>query len=419
MMTHTNKRIFLSTPHMSGNEMKYIQEAFKSNFVAPLGLNVDSFEESLAKYCEVGHVAALSSGTAAIHLALIMLGVKPGDEVIAPTFTFSATINPIVYLGATPVLVDSEPGTWNMDPDLLEKAITDSWVLNVAHPEKKKTVPKAIIVVHLYGMPSNMDAIMAIADKYGIPVIEDAAEALGSRFMDKPAGSFGKMAVISFNGNKIITTSGGGALISNDKGLIEKARFLASQARDMANHYQHSEIGYNYRLSNILAGIGLGQMEVLEERIKQRRQINLWYREILQDVPGVTFQTGPSDSYFSNYWLTSITIDPKESGTDREKLQLAFEAENIESRPLFKPMHLQPVFEGSPAYINGTSETLFTNGLCLPSSSCLRLSDLDRIAEVLYKVFSSRDMFKPDYYKEKFLQRFELRTEKSLSRVGL
>ena len=420
-MTHNNKRIFLSAPHMSGNEMKYIQEAFENNYVAPLGHNVDSFEESLAKYCEVGHAAALNSGTAAIHLALIMLGVKPGDEVIAPTLTFSATINPIAYLGATPVLVDSEPGTWNMDPDLLEKAITDSWVRNVAHPEKKKTVPKAIIVVHIYGMPSNMDAIMAIADKYGIPVIEDAAEALGSRYMDNPVGSFGKMSILSFNGNKIITTSGGGALISNEKDFIEKARFLSAQARDQAPHYEHSEIGYNYRMSNISAGIGRGQMEVIGERVKQRRMINNWYRETLHDIPGITFQTGPSDNYFSNYWLTCITIDPEESGTDRENLQLALEAENIETRPLFKPMHLQPVFKGSPAYINGTSEMLFTNGLCLPSSSNITLSDLDRISEVLNKVFLSKKLLKADYQieKETFLHRFLLRTAKSVSRAGL
>ena len=406
---------------MSGNEMKYIEAAFEKNFVAPLGQNVDCFEESVANYCDVGYAAALSSGTAAIHLALIILGVKLGDEVIAPTFTFSATINPIAYLGASPILVDSEPGTWNMDPSLLEKAIIDSKARGPRLNGKSGSGPKAIIVVHLYGMPTNMEAIMLIADKYGIPVIEDAAEGLGSRFMDKPAGSFGKMAVFSFNGNKIITTSGGGALISNDKGLIEKARFLASQARDMANHYQHSEIGYNYRLSNILAGIGLGQMEIIAERVKQRRQINFWYREILQDVPGVTFQTAPSDSYFSNYWLTCITIDPKESGTDREKLQLAFEAENIETRPLFKPMHLQPVFEGSPAYINGTSETLFTNGLCLPSSSCLSLSDLDRISEVLNKQLRRKYLFKPASQpkQETSLQRFLLRTARSLSRTGL
>ena len=418
---YTKERIFLSAPHMSGNEMKYIQEAFKSNYVAPLGHNVDSFEESLANYCGVGHAAALSSGTAAIHLALIILGVKPGDQVIAPTFTFSATINPIAYLGATPVLVDSEPGTWNMDHNLLEQAIIDSRTKGARLGSINSGGPKAIIMVHLYGMPANMKAIMTIANKYGIPVIEDAAEALGSQFMDKPAGSFGKMAVLSFNGNKIITTSGGGALISNDKVLVEKARFLSTQARDPAPHYQHSEIGYNYRMSNILAGIGRGQMEVIGERVKQRRLINHWYREILKNVPGINFQTGLSDDYFSNYWLTCITIDPQKSGTDREKLQYALEAENIESRPLFKPIHLQPVFQGLPAYLNGTSEILFKNGLCLPSSSNLALSDLDRIAWALYKEFSRKKLPEIDHVRNQDapVHKFLLNTAKALDKVGL
>ena len=378
---------------MSGNEMNYVEEAYEKNWVAPVGQNLDSFEESVANYCEVGYAAALSSGTAAIHLALIILGIKPGDEVIAPTFTFSATINPITYVGATPVLIDSEPETWNMDPLLLEKAIMESRARGGPGLKYKSSYgPKAIIVVHLYGMPTNMDAIMSIANKYEIPVIEDAAEALGSRYMDQPAGSFSKMGILSFNGNKIITTSGGGALISNNSAYIEKARFLASQARDPAPHYQHSEIGYNYRMSNILAGIGRGQMEIIGERVKQRRSINQWYREIFQDVPGINFQTEPSYSYFSNYWLTSITIDPQKSGTDREKLQLALEAENIETRPLFKPMHLQPVFKNTLAYINGTSEMLFTNGLCLPSSSSLTLSDLVRISKVLNKEFHTKKL---------------------------
>ncbi len=381
------KRIYLSVPHMSGGEMKYIEEAFENNWVAPLGENVDTFEESLAGYCEARHAVALSSGTAAIHLALILLGIRPGDAVIASTFTFSATINPIAYLGATPILIDSEPGTWNMDPRLLEKAIIEQRAQGSGSAEKGVAGPKAIIVVHLYGMPANMETIMEIANKYGIPVIEDTAEALGSRYMDKPAGSFGKVSVLSFNGNKIITTSGGGALVSNDRGLIEKARFLATQARDPAPHYQHSEVGYNYRMSNILAGIGRGQMEVIGERIKQRRNINQWYRNMLKDVPGITFQTEPSDSYFSNYWLTCIMINPGKSGTNREKLRLALEVENIEARPLWKPMHLQPVFEGSPAYVNGTSEKLFNDGLCLPSSSNLSESDLERIAYVLKKEF--------------------------------
>jgi dTDP-4-amino-4,6-dideoxygalactose transaminase len=376
-----NKRIYLSSPHMSGGEMRFIKEAFDKNWIAPLGPNVDAFEESLAGYCAVKNAAALSSGTAAIHLALIILGVKPGDEVIASSFTFSATVNPIVYVGATPILVGSEPGTWNMDPDLLEKAIKDK-----RQKTKDKSI-KAIIVVHLYGMPARMEEIMAIANKYEIPVIEDAAEALGSCYQLKPTGSFGKMAVLSFNGNKIITTSGGGALISDDKGMIEKARFLATQARDPAPHYQHSEIGFNYRMSNILAGIGRGQMEVIDERVKLRRAVNRWYRDLFLDVPGIAFQSEPSDEFFSNYWLTCITIDPDKTGTDREKFRLSLEVENIESRPLWKPMHLQPVFSGAPAFVNGTSERLFSEGLCLPSASNLTDSDLSRIAKVTKKEF--------------------------------
>ena len=356
--------------------------------MAPLGQNVDCFEKSLADYCEVGSAAALISGTAAIHLSLIILGVKSVDEVIAPTFTFSATINPITYLGATPVLVDSEPETWNMNPNLLKKAIIERRTKDPGFSGKRKVGPKAIIVVHLYGMPANMETIMAIAEKYGIPVIEDAAEALGSRYNGKPVGTSGKMAILSFNGNKIITTSGGVALISNDKAVREKARFLATQARDLATHYQHSEVGYNYRMSNILAGIGHGQIEIIGERIRKRRQINIWYRDLLKDVPGIYFHTEPSDIYFSNYWLTCIIIDPEKSGTDRDKLRLALEAENIESRPLWKPMHLQPVFKETPSYINGTSDRLFNEGLCLPSSSNLTESDLKRIAVVVKKEFN-------------------------------
>lgn len=378
-MSKSRKRIYLSIPHMSGIEMKYIKKAFDQNWVAPLGPNVDAFEESLANYCGVKHAAALNSGTAAIHLALILLGVKFGDEVIASSFTFSATINPIVYLGATPVLVDSESKTWNMEPELLEMAIKDRI--------KKRKKLKAIIPVHLYGMPANMEEILKIADRYEIPVIEDAAEALGSRFKDKPLGSFGKMAVLSFNGNKIITTSGGGALISNDEKLVIKSRFLASQARDKALHYQHSQIGYNYRMSNIVAGIGRGQIEIIEKRVNQRRTINQWYRDLMKDIPGITFQTEPTIEYFSNYWLTCIVIDPEKAETDRENLRLALETTNIESRPLWKPMHLQPVFKGMPAYINGTSEELFRSGLCLPSGSNLTETELSRIMEVIKKEF--------------------------------
>jgi len=378
------KRIYLSSPHMGGTELKYVNDAFNTNWVAPLGPNVDAFEHSLADYCGIKHAAALSSGTAAIHLALIILGIKPGDEVIASSFTFSATVNPIVYTGAIPVLVDSEPHTWNMDPDLLEKAIIDRRSGNSGRKVK------AIIVVHLYGMPANIERIMEIANKYEIPVIEDAAEALGSKFRGTQVGTFGKAGILSFNGNKIITTSGGGALISNDKEIIDRARFLATQARDKAPHYQHSHIGYNYRMSNVLAGIGLGQMEVIDERVKARRKNFLFYKEHLLKYKGISFLEEPGKSYFSNYWLTTILLDPAETGVTREDLQAALENENIESRPLWKPMHLQPVFSSCPAYVNGTSEELFKNGLCLPSGSNLTDQDRSEIMDVITKTLSNK-----------------------------
>jgi dTDP-4-amino-4,6-dideoxygalactose transaminase len=375
------KRIYLCSPHMGGGEMKYILEAFDSNWIAPLGPNVDAFERELCTAVGAKHVAVLASGTSAIHLALILLGVKPGDYVIGTSFTFSATVNPVAYLGATPVLVDSEAETWNMNPELLEKAIQGE-----RQKAKGKSI-KAIIVAHLYGMPAKMNEIMVVADKYGIPVVEDAAEALGSKYMGKRVGCTGKFGILSFNGNKIITTSGGGALISDDESMIKRARFLATQARDPAPHYQHSEIGYNYRMSNVIAGVGRGQLEVLDLRIRQHREMNAWYRELLKDVPGVTFQSEPSPDFYSNFWLTCIVIDPEKTGTDREKLRLAFEAEQIEARPLWKPMHLQPVFAGCPAYVNGTSEDLFNKGLCLPSGSNIDEEGRVRIAEVLKKEF--------------------------------
>jgi len=390
------KKIYLCSPHMGGGEMKYVKEAFDSNWVAPLGPNVDAFERELCAATGAKHVAALSSGTAAIHLSLIMLGVGPGDYVIGTSFTFSATVNPIAYLGATPVLVDSEPGTWNMDPELLEEAILGlkSGVLRSGGPavlpskgNGEGKLPKAIVVAHLYGMPARMKEIMAVADKYGIPVVEDAAEALGSEYMGRRVGCNSKFGILSFNGNKIITTSGGGALISDDASLIERARFLATQARDPAPHYQHSVIGYNYRMSNVVAGVGRGQLEVLDLRVRQHREFNAWYRELLKNVPGVTFQSEPSADFYSNFWLTCIEIDPAVAGTDREKLRLAFEAANIESRPLWKPMHLQPVFAGCPAFVNGTSEKLFENGLCLPSGSNIDEEGRERIAEVLKREF--------------------------------
>ena len=372
-------RIWLSSPHMGGAELKYIADAIDSNWVAPLGPYVNEFERSLSGYCGARHTAVLSSGTAAIHLALILIGVESGDEVIASTFTFSATINPIVYLGAVPVLIDSEPGTWNLDPGILETAIKDRI--------SKGRKPKAIIAVHLYGMPADMDNIMAIAGKYDIPVIEDAAEALGSSYKGKKLGSFGKLGVLSFNGNKIITTSGGGALISDDRALISGARFLSTQARDKAPHYQHSKIGYNYRMSNILAAIGLGQMEVLNERVKQRRDNYFFYKKHLDGMEGISLPEEPDASYFANRWLTTIVIDPLRTGRTREELRTSLEKENIESRPLWKPMHNQPVFASYPAYVNGTSEKLFKNGLCLPSGSNMSDDDRDRVLTAIIRFF--------------------------------
>lgn len=381
------QKIWLSSPHMGGTEEKYVQEAFDSNWVAPLGPNVNGFEQDIADYLQDDmHVAALTSGTSALHLGLILLGVQPGDEVICQSFTFSASANPIKYLGATPVFVDSEDETWNMSPRFLEEAIMD----RVAKGKK----PKAIIPVHLYGMPAKMNEIMAIADRYDIPVLEDAAEALGSSINGKMCGTFGKIAALSFNGNKIITTSGGGALVAHDKELVNKARFLSTQARDEAPHYQHSHVGYNYRMSNICAGIGRGQMEVLDTRIAQRRRIYSWYTEEMGAIPGVSFVTEP-EGYFSNRWLTTILVDPKQSNITRETLRLAFESKNIESRPLWKPMHMQPVFEGCPFYGDGTSERLFEQGLCLPSGSNLGDTELTRIKAVIQDCTYFRDKTRP------------------------
>ncbi len=368
-------KIYLSSPHMGGNEQKFVNEAFDTNWIAPLGPNVDNFEKDLATYLKINAVAALSAGTAAIHLALILAGVEADDEVIVSSFTFSATANPVVYQHATPIFVDSEPDTWNMSPELLEEAIKDRI--------QKGKKPKAIIAVHLYGMPAKIDQIMQIAEKYDIPVIEDAAEALGSKFNGKSTGTFGKMGILSFNGNKIITTSGGGALVSDDSELIKKSRFLSTQARDNAPHYQHSQIGYNYRMSNIVAGIGRGQMEVLDLRVKQRRDNYKFYKEIFKNTKGISFLDEPDERFFSNYWLTTILIDSDKAGFSNTDLRLAFEAENIESRPLWKPMHLQPVFENYPAYLNGVSEELFSKGLCLPSGTNLSDIDKKRIIDVI------------------------------------
>lgn len=372
-------KIWLSSPHIGKQEQKFVQEAFDTNWVAPLGPNVDGFEQDLADFLKQGNVAALSSGTAALHLSLILAGVQPGDEVICQSMTFSATANPIAYQHATPIFVDSENDTWNIDPNLLETAIKD----RIAKGKK----PKAIIPVHLYGMPAKMDEIIAIAQQYDIPLLEDAAEALGSHINGKMCGTFGTMATLSFNGNKIITTSGGGALVCLNKSDTDKSRFLATQARDNAPHYQHSHIGYNYRMSNILAGIGRGQMLVLQDRIHTRRHIFTQYQELFNDIEGCTLPQEPK-GYFSNRWLTTVLIDPKQTnGITREDLRLALLAENIESRPLWKPMHLQPIFQDSPYYGNGVSEKLFENGLCLPSGSNLTTEELNRVFECIRSVF--------------------------------
>lgn len=374
----SNKKIWLSSPHMGGHELQFIHEAFDTNWVAPLGPNVDNFEHDIAGYLgENRYAAALSSGTSAIHLALILSGVERDDYVICQSLTFSATANPIVYQGAIPVFVDSETDTWNMSPELMEEAI-------VYCIEKKKK-PKAIIVVHLYGMPAKMDEILKIAGKYEIPVIEDAAEALGSSLNNRKCGTFSDFGILSFNGNKIITTSGGGALICKSEKQAAKARFLSTQARDKAPYYQHSTIGYNYRMSNILAGIGRGQMMVLNERIEKRRQNNRFYRDSFQHINGIVFQSEPDKNYYSNFWLTSILINPGEYGATCEQMRLAMEKENIESRPLWKPMHQQPIFKDAPFFGDGTSEKLFESGLCIPSGSNLNKDDLIAVANFFKK----------------------------------
>ena len=374
-------KIWLSSPHMGGQELSYINQAFESNWIAPLGPNVDGFEQDLREFLgNRVHVAALSSGTAAIHLALVILGVKHGDEVICQSMTFSASANPIVYLGAKPVFVDSEEETWNISPEYLETSIEDRL-------EKTGKLPKAIIVVHLYGMPAQMDKIMSISRKYNIPVIEDAAEALGSTFNDQPLGTFGEIGILSFNGNKIITTSGGGALVSANAEHVKKARFLATQAQDPAPHYQHSEIGYNYRMSNISAGIGRGQMKVLRERIEQRRKNFEFYKSGLAAVEDIKCVSVPADKFYSNHWLSIVLIDSDRFS--REDLRLTLVKENIDSRPPWKPMHLQPVFENAPYYGAQVSEKLFEKGLCLPSGSNLTEEDLNRVLTTIQGVSSA------------------------------
>lgn len=405
-----NKRIYLCLAHMSGNEMKYIQEAFDTNWVVPLGPNVNGFEADLKAFAgENKEVVALSAGTAAVHLALLACGVKPGDEVLVQTFTFCASSHPVTYLGATPVFVDSEPDTWNMDPQLLETAIKD-------RIEKTGRKPKAIVPVYLYGMPAKIDEIMAVAEKYDIPVIEDAAEGLGSRYDGRVCGTFGRYGVLSFNGNKMITTSGGGALICPDEAAKQKIMFYATQARESYPYYQHEEIGYNYRMSNICAGIGRGQMTVLNEHIAHHQHIAKLYKELLADVKGITLHENPSPRYDSNYWLNTVLLDEdlKVKGEERayaaaiqgavggaagvtheaktlhtncepnrnvEAMRMALDEAGIESRPLWKPMHKQPVYRNNPCYVNGVSEALFKRGLCLPSGPCVTDEDVRYIVE--------------------------------------
>ncbi|MNS22386.1 putative pyridoxal phosphate-dependent aminotransferase EpsN [compost metagenome] len=373
-------KIWLSSPHMGGGEQKYIKEAFDTNWVAPLGPNVNGFEEDIQQYLGQNvSVSALSSGTAALHLAFLLLGVQPGDEIICQSMTFSASANPITYVGATPIFVDSEPDTWCICPVALEAAIKDRLA-------KGKNI-KAIVPVHLYGMPAKMDLILQIAQQYNIPVIEDAAESLGSTYKGQQCGTFGLMSCLSFNGNKIITTSGGGALVAQTEALAQKATFLATQARDNAPHYQHSHIGYNYRMSNIVAGIGRGQMEVLNDWIAKRRSNFDRYANYFSTVEGVTMHQEQPES-FSNRWLTALVIDPaKTNGLSRETLREALLAKDIESRPLWKPMHLQPVFAQAPYYGEKVGEQLFEQGLCLPSGSNLTDADFARIFDVFDTCF--------------------------------
>jgi dTDP-4-amino-4,6-dideoxygalactose transaminase len=374
-------RIYLSPPHLGRHELNYLHKAVEDNWVAPIGPNLTGFEADLCAFTGVAHAVALTSGTAAIHLGLRLLGVGPGDEVLCPSLTFVATANPILYCGATPVFVDSEADTWNMCPQRLREAIEDRI--------KQGKRPKALILVHLYGMPAKLRELLSLAQEYGLPVLEDAAEALGARYQGRPLGSFGQVSVFSFNGNKILTTSGGGALLTPDAGLAQKALFLATQAKDPAPHYQHSEVGYNYRLSNLLAGIGRGQMELLEDRVKRRREIFGWYQEHLAGVPGLTVALAPEPAgSHSNRWLTTILLDPAATSATPETLRQHLETRHIESRPLWKPLHLQPLFEGVPMYGGAVAESLFARGLCLPSGTALSDDELGRVARALKEALS-------------------------------
>lgn len=373
------KKIYLSSPHLGTREMEYVQEAFESNWIAPVGENITAFQEQLADF--LGNhtsVTVVSSGTAAIHLALVILDVEADDEVICQSFTFSASVNPILYQHAKPVLVDSEKNTWNMCPKQLERAIQ----ARIKNGKK----PKAIILVDLYGMPCNMKDLLAVASKYEIPVIEDAAEALGSEFEGHACGTFGEMGILSFNGNKIITASAGGAIVSKNPEYISLANFYAGQSKDPALFYKHSKIGYNYQLSNVLAGIGRGQMEVLPERVHARRHINDFYRKALSDIDGILFQTEPDARFFSNYWLTTLLLDPKKIKVLPLEICEKMNARQIECRPVWNPMHLQPIFQDVPYYGNGVSDELFNRGICLPSGSNLSEEDLHRVVDALKEI---------------------------------
>ena len=371
-----SKRIFLSPPHMGGQELKYINEAFASNYIAPVGPQVDAFEKEFAEIVGTKYAAAVSSGTAALHLALRYVGVGPGDEVFGSTFTFVASANAILYQGARPVLIDSEYRSWNMDPELVEQELS--------RRAKKNRLPKALVLVHLYGQPANIDPIEQLCDKYEIALIEDAAEALGATYKDKAPGTFGRAGIFSFNGNKIITTSGGGMIVSDDEKLIKKVRFWATQARDPGVHYEHSELGYNYRMSNVLAAIGRGQLQVLAERVDAKRKIFQKYFDELHDLPGVDFMPEPAFGRATR-WLTCLTIDPVKANTDRDAVIKALEAENIESRPTWKPMHLQPLYLGYEIIGGEVSERIFKDGLCLPSGTAMTDEDIDRIVSIVRK----------------------------------
>jgi dTDP-4-amino-4,6-dideoxygalactose transaminase len=378
-MGQNEPKILLSTPHMGNEELNFVKEAFDTNWIAPVGPHVDTFEQEFCQLVKISHAAAVSSGTAALHLALRLLGIGRGDEVFCSTLTFIASASPITFLGAKPVFIDSDRVSWNLDPELLATALSER--------AKQGKLPKAVLLVHLYGQSADIDPILAACDRYGVPLVEDAAEALGATYKGRHPGTFGKAGIYSFNGNKIITTSGGGMLVSEDAELISQARFLATQARDPAPHYQHSQIGYNYRLSNVLAGIGRGQLRVLEARVAARRRNFAIYHQALGDLPGIEFM--PEASFgIPTHWLTCLTIDPAKFGIDREQVRLALAAQNIETRPVWKPLHLQPVFADCECIGGKVAEDLFRDGLCLPSGSNLSDADLQRVIAAIREVAS-------------------------------